>query len=73
MHDPDNPGVWNRWVADNAIVKSTDLHIAEPGMHTLSFWRMDAGVVLQKIVILTTGGSEADCYLGPPESPRISP
>jgi hypothetical protein len=72
MHDPDNPGIWERWVADNIIIKPTQHHIGEAGLHTLKFWRIDPGVVLQKMVI-QTGGTEAAVYLGPPESPRIIP
>ena len=72
MHDPFHPDLWNRWVADNIIVKSTEHRITEPGLHTLKFWRIDAGVVLQKIVVFTDT-EQPSSYLGPPESPRISP
>ena len=72
MHDPDNPRIWEKWVADNIIIKPVESHISEPGLHTLEFWRIDPGVVLQKIVIETLPDADSG-YLGPPESPRISP
>jgi hypothetical protein len=72
MHDPDNPRTWERWVADNIIVKTTEFRIPEAGIHDLRFWRIDPAVVLQKIEI-RTGAYHTDAYLGAPESPRISP
>jgi hypothetical protein len=38
----------------------------EPGRHTLKFHAIDAGIVLQKIVI--GKGDVKPAYLGPPES-----
>jgi hypothetical protein len=42
--------------------------VARPGTHVLKFWAVDAGVVLQKIVVDL--GGERPSYLGPPESFR---
>jgi hypothetical protein len=72
MHDPGHPGLWNQWVADNIIVKSSTFRLGKPGLHSLEFWRIDPGVVLQKIVV-QTAGDWVPGYLGPPESPRVTP
>ncbi|GAB3687786.1 hypothetical protein GCM10027592_01790 [Spirosoma flavus] len=56
-------GIWNKWVSENIIIKSTSHKIARPGKHTVKFWMVNPGVVLQKLV-LDFGGSEPT-YLGP--------
>lgn len=68
LHADTSPRAWERSVADN-ILKSPSKHtIKRTGSHTLKFWVIDPGVVLQKIVIET--GKVPDSYLGPPESFR---
>ncbi|NEU70164.1 glycosyhydrolase [Spirosoma agri] len=59
-------GIWNKWVAENIIIKSTTHEIAKAGKHTVKFWMVNPGVVLQKLV-LDFGGSEQR-YLGPEET-----
>lgn len=59
-------GAWNKWVAENIIIKSSKHKIAEPGKHTLKYWMVNSGVVLQKLV-LDFGGVKPS-YLGPPET-----
>jgi len=57
---------WEQSVEDNVrIVKST-YNIEGIGYHTLKFWMVDPGVVLEKLAI-NLGGVEPS-YLGPPES-----
>jgi len=63
QNTPDN---WAQTVEDSVRkVKST--HTVEGvGYHTLKFWMVDPGVVLQKLVV-DVGGVKPS-YLGPPES-----
>jgi hypothetical protein len=64
------------WVNDNAEAAMMDNirtmesthQLTTPGVHTLKFWVITPGIVLQKLV-LNTGGVKAS-YLGPPESYR---
>ncbi len=57
---------WETSVKDSVRrVKSTH-SLAKSGYHTLKFWMVDPGVVLQKLV-LNLGGVRPS-YLGPPES-----
>jgi hypothetical protein len=57
---------WEKIVGDNALTVRSTHTLATPGLHTLKFWMVDPGVVLQKIVI-DCGGVKPS-YLGPPES-----
>jgi hypothetical protein len=59
-------GIWNKWVSENIIIKSTTHNITKPGKHTVKFWMVTPGVVLQKLV-LDFGGLEPS-YLGPEET-----
>ncbi|HNT20712.1 MAG TPA: glycosyl hydrolase 115 family protein [Saprospiraceae bacterium] len=56
---------WEAWVANNIILKSSRHTISRKGKHTIKFWMMQPGPVLQKWV-LDLGGMKAS-YLGPPE------
>ncbi|QNE39648.1 glycosyhydrolase [Hymenobacter sp. NBH84] len=57
---------WEKAVAENIILKTTQHTLATPGKHMLKFWRVDPGVVLEKLVV-DCGGLKPS-YLGPPES-----
>ena len=57
---------WEKAVEDSVRVSSSQHSLAAPGYHTLKFWMVDPGVVLQKLV-LNLGGLPPS-YLGPPES-----
>jgi hypothetical protein len=57
---------WEKWVADNIIINSTEHKILKPGKHTIKYWMVSPGVILQKIII--DFGGEKPSYLGPPET-----
>ncbi|GAB2834975.1 glycosyl hydrolase 115 family protein [Ferruginibacter profundus] len=59
-------GIWNKWVSENIIIKTSDHRIAAKGKHVLKYWVVNPGVVLQKLV-LDFGGVKQS-YLGPPET-----
>jgi hypothetical protein len=60
------PPSWNQAVMDNIKIISSEHLIENPGEHTLKFWMVDPGLVLQKIVVETEKIPYS--YLGPPES-----
>ena len=57
---------WEKIVGGNARYARSPHTLAKSGYHTLKFWMVDPGVVLQKIVV-DCGGVKPS-YLGPPES-----
>ena len=59
---------WEKSVADSVRTITSTHRLAAPGYHTLKFWMVDSGVVLQKLVV-DLGGVKPS-YLGPPESYR---
>lgn len=66
IHTDKTASNWNKSVADNINILTTEHRILKAGKHTLNYFMVDGGVVLQKIVIDTGGLKET--YLGPPES-----
>ena len=66
IHTDESAPNWNESVADNIKVLTTTHTIDKPGKHTLHYYMVDSGVVLQKIVI--DAGGLKKTYLGPPES-----
>jgi beta-xylosidase len=60
------PWGWMKAVGENIRIATSDHTLESPGEHTLKFWMVDAGVVLQKLVIETAPLKRS--YLGPPES-----
>jgi len=64
--DDNNQRAWEQWVANNIIVKTSTHRITKPGRHTINFWMVSPGVILQKM-ILDFGGLKPS-YLGPPET-----
>jgi Glycosyl hydrolase family 115/Gylcosyl hydrolase family 115 C-terminal domain len=59
-------GIWNKWVGENIIIKKSEHKILSEGKHTIKYWMVNSGVVLQKLV-LDFGGVKPS-YLGPPET-----
>lgn len=60
-----NNAAWNNGVMDNIHI-STTTHKLTKGVHTLRFYGMDAGVVLQKLVL--SNKALPSSYFGPEES-----
>ncbi len=59
-------GIWNKWVSENIIIKTSSHKLNKEGKHILKYWFVSPAVVLQKIVI-DLGGLQPS-YLGPPET-----
>ena len=59
---------WGTSVKDSVRQIPWTLKLEKPGYHTLKFWMVDPGVVLQKLVV--SHGEVPPSYLGPPESFR---
>jgi hypothetical protein len=59
---------WEQAVSDGARKVTSALAMDRPGYHTLKFWMVDPGVVLEKLVV--SQGRLPESYLGPPESYR---
>jgi hypothetical protein len=59
---------WEQAVANNARAACSTHVLAKPGYHTLKFWMIDPGVVVEKLIV-NLGGVKPS-YLGPPESYR---
>ena len=57
---------WRQSVAANIKIFKTALKFDNPGKHTLKYWMISPGVVLQKLV-LDLGGLKP-AFLGPPET-----
>jgi len=68
VHADSSERAWERSVSNGATVLTSRHKVEQPGKHTLKFWALDSGLVLQKLVVNT--GGQKPSYLGPPESPR---
>lgn len=64
--DDNDLKTWEKWVANNIILKTSLHQLGKPGKHVLRFTLVDSGIVLQKIAV-DFGGLKAS-YLGPPET-----
>lgn len=61
-------GIWNKWVGENIIIKTSEHQLLKPGKHVIKFWVVDNGVVLQKLV--ADFGGLLPSYLGPAETKK---
>jgi len=59
-------GIWNKWVSEGIIIKSSKHTILKAGKHTIKYWMVTPAVVLEKLV-LDFGGAKPS-FLGPPET-----
>ncbi|GGF70944.1 hypothetical protein GCM10011397_12380 [Wenyingzhuangia marina] len=66
------PQNWHQNVSDHVKIITTELEINKEGNHTLNYYRVDEGLVLQKIVIETKDSQLKESYLGPKESIKIN-
>ena len=68
LHTGMKPGesnlVWERAVANDIILKTSQHNMAAAGAYVPRFWRVDPGVVLEKLVV--SQGPVPASYLGPP-------
>lgn len=67
MHAGKTHPDWQKSVSEYVTIMTSLHQLQSPGKHTLKFWAVDPGVVIQKMVIET--GEVNPSYLGPPESP----
>ncbi|MDO7876713.1 glycosyl hydrolase 115 family protein [Hymenobacter sp. ASUV-10] len=63
--------LWNKAVAENIFLKTTQHPAVAAGSHILKFWRVDPGVVLEKLVV--SQGPLPTSYLGPPAGDNRKP
>ncbi|PXA89895.1 glycosyl hydrolase [Caulobacter sp. D5] len=59
---------WDKAVADNIRMLTTSLAVPSAGAHRVRLWRVDPGVVFQRLVI--SRGPAPESYLGPPEGTK---
>jgi Glycosyl hydrolase family 115/Gylcosyl hydrolase family 115 C-terminal domain len=66
LNQEDNTGIWNSWVGAGIITKKLSFHIPTPGKHSIKYWMIDPGVILQHIVADFRNTKSG--YLVPPET-----
>lgn len=69
VHSDVSETYWRKLVSDGVAKFETKHRVERPGKHTVKFWALDPGLVLQRVVV--DAGGLKPSYLGPPESPDI--
>ena len=69
MHADASQAHWEKIVSDGVAQFSTALDVKGAGRHTVKYWALDPGLVLQRLVI--DAGGLKPSYLGPQESVRV--
>jgi hypothetical protein len=64
--DDKNERTWEKWVANNIIIKTTEHQISQAGKHVIKYLMKSPAVVLQKMVL--DFGELKPSYLGPTET-----
>lgn len=64
--EDNNTRIWEKWVADNTIVKASTHTLQRSGKHILKIRFYNPGIILQKIII--DCGGLLPSYLGPKET-----
>ncbi|MBC72550.1 glycosyl hydrolase 115 family protein [Flagellimonas aurea] len=64
------PTWWNEAVKNNIMTQTVLEKELSAGAHTIKYWVVDPGLVLQKMV-LQKEGANTESYLGPPQSKLI--
>ncbi len=67
--DDSNTRIWEEWMRNNIITKTTTHSIATKGIHVIKYWMVSPAVVLQRIV--GDMGGVLPSYLGPPETKNL--
>ncbi|MGB6151180.1 MAG: glycosyl hydrolase 115 family protein [Pricia sp.] len=65
------PKWWNDAVTDNIMKQNVMQKELTPGKHSIRYYLLDPGLVLQKI-LLVKEGTELESYLGPPQSKLLA-
>ncbi|GGD75647.1 glycosyl hydrolase 115 family protein [Maribacter cobaltidurans] len=65
------PENWHNDVGNNIKTITAEFDIEAPSNHTLNYFRVDEGLVLQRIIIETENSNLKESYLGPRESAKL--
>lgn len=68
LNPNDTAPAWEGDVANAVAVHATRHQVVTAGPHTVRVWRIDPGVVIQRVIVVRDGAP--DSYLGPLESRR---